>query len=53
MKRTAARLPHRQMVNRWKSESRHSPTVATLKEYAMAVGCKLKIRLVRSKRVAA
>jgi len=35
------------------SESRHSPTIATLKKYAKAVGCKLDIRLVRTKRVAA
>ncbi len=35
------------------SESWHSPTVATLKKYAAAVGCKLEIRLVRAKRVAA
>lgn len=35
------------------SESRHSPTIATLKKYAGAVGCKLEIRLVRAKRIAA
>lgn len=35
------------------SESRHSPTIATLKKYATAVGCKLEIRLVRAKDVAA
>ena len=34
------------------SESRHSPTIATLKKYATAVGCKLEIRLVRTKRAA-
>lgn len=35
------------------SESRHSPTIATLKKYATAVGCKLEIRLVRAKGIAA
>ena len=34
------------------SESRHSPTIATLKKYATAVGCKLEVRLVRRKRAA-
>jgi ribosome-binding protein aMBF1 (putative translation factor) len=34
------------------SESRHSPTIATLKKYATAVGCKLEVRLVRTKRAA-
>ena len=28
------------------SGSKHSPTIATLKKYAKAVGCKLEIRLV-------
>jgi transcriptional regulator with XRE-family HTH domain len=31
------------------SESRHSPTLATLKKYAQAVGCKLEVHLVPSK----
>jgi ribosome-binding protein aMBF1 (putative translation factor) len=31
------------------SESRHSPTLATLKKYAKAVGCKLEVHLVPSK----
>lgn len=34
------------------SESRHSPTIATLKKYATAVGCELEIRLVRAKGIA-
>lgn len=34
------------------SESRHSPTIATLKKYATAVGCTLEVRLVRTKRAA-
>ena len=31
------------------SDSRHSPTVATLKRYAHAVGCKLEVHLVPAK----
>ena len=31
------------------SDSRHSPTVATLKRYAQAVGCKLEVHLVPAK----
>jgi transcriptional regulator with XRE-family HTH domain len=31
------------------SEHRHSPTLATLKKYAQAVGCKLEIHLVPTK----
>ena len=31
------------------SGSRHSPTIATLKKYAHAVGCKLEVHLVREK----
>jgi ribosome-binding protein aMBF1 (putative translation factor) len=31
------------------SEGKHSPTLATLKKYADAVGCKLEIRLVSAK----
>ena len=34
------------------AENRHSPTIATLKKYATAVGCKLEVRLVRTKRAA-
>lgn len=33
------------------SDNRHSPTIATLKKYAQAVGCKLEIHLVPSKAV--
>ena len=31
------------------SHNKHSPTLATLKKYARAVGCKLEVRLVPSK----
>ena len=31
------------------SGSTHSPTIATLKKYAKAVGCTLEVRLVRSR----
>ncbi len=31
------------------SYNKHSPTLATLKKYARAVGCKLEVRLVPSK----
>jgi len=31
------------------SEQRHSPTLATLKKYAQAVGCKLEVHLVPTK----
>ena len=31
------------------SANRHSPTLATLKKYARAVGCKLEVHLVPSK----
>ncbi|OGU09418.1 MAG: hypothetical protein A2075_00420 [Geobacteraceae bacterium GWC2_58_44] len=31
------------------SDQRHSPTIATLKKYAQAVGCKLEVHLVPSK----
>ena len=31
------------------SDSRHSPTLATLKKYAQAVGCKLEVHLVPAK----
>ncbi len=30
------------------SDNRHSPTIATLKKYARAVGCKLEVHLVPS-----
>jgi len=33
------------------SDSRHSPTIATLKKYAHAVGCRLEIHLVPEKTV--
>jgi DNA-binding XRE family transcriptional regulator len=33
------------------SDSRHSPTLATLKKYAAAVGCKLEVHLTPSKDV--
>ena len=31
------------------SDQRHSPTIATLKKYAQAVGCKLEVHLILSK----
>jgi len=31
------------------SDNRHSPTLATLKKYAQAVGCKLEVHIVPSK----
>jgi ribosome-binding protein aMBF1 (putative translation factor) len=31
------------------SDQRHSPTIATLKKYAQAVGCKLEVHLVPTK----
>lgn len=31
------------------SDSRHSPTVATLKKYAHAVGCRLEVHLIPAK----
>lgn len=31
------------------SDNRHSPTIATLKRYAEAVGCKLEVHLVPAK----
>lgn len=31
------------------SDNRHSPTIATLKKYAQAVGCKLEVHLVPAK----
>ncbi|MCL5885400.1 MAG: helix-turn-helix transcriptional regulator [Deltaproteobacteria bacterium] len=31
------------------SHNKHSPTLATLKKYARAVGCRLEVHLVRSK----
>ena len=33
------------------SDNRHSPTIATLKKYAQAVGCKLEVHLVPSKAI--
>ena len=30
------------------SDNRHSPTIATLKKYAQAVGCKLEVHLIPS-----
>ena len=33
------------------SDSRHSPTIATLKKYAQAVGCNLEVHIVPRKRV--
>lgn len=35
------------------SDQRHSPTIATLKKYAQAVGCKLEVHLVPTKRAKA
>jgi DNA-binding XRE family transcriptional regulator len=31
------------------SSNRHSPTLATLKKYAQAVGCRLEVRLIQAK----
>lgn len=31
------------------SDQRHSPTIATLKKYAQAVGCKLEVHLIPAK----
>lgn len=33
------------------SDNRHSPTIATLKKYARAVGCKLEVHLVPSETI--
>jgi len=33
------------------SNNRHSPTIATLKKYARAVGCKLEVHLVPSEKI--
>lgn len=33
------------------SDSRHSPTIATLKKYARAVGCRLEVHLVPEKAI--
>jgi DNA-binding XRE family transcriptional regulator len=33
------------------SDNRHSPTIATLKKYARAVGCKLEVHLVPTETV--
>lgn len=33
------------------SDNRHSPSIATLKKYAQAVGCKLEVHLVPAKAV--
>lgn len=39
MSRTAPTKAHREMMEA------HSPTVATLKKYAQAVGCRLEVHL--------
>lgn len=36
-------------VSRLESAGKHAPSLTTLKRYASAVGCELKVRLVRQK----
>ena len=36
-------------ISRLESAGRHTPSLATLKRYARAVGCELEVRLVRQK----
>ena len=36
-------------ISRLESAGRHTPSLATLKRYARAVGCELQVRLVRQK----
>ncbi len=36
-------------VSRLESAGKHTPSLATLKRYASAVGCELQVRLVRQK----
>ena len=36
-------------VSRLESAGKHAPSLATLKRYARAVGCDLKVRLIRQK----
>jgi DNA-binding XRE family transcriptional regulator len=36
-------------ISRLESAGRHTPSLATLKRYALAVGCELQVKLVRPK----
>ncbi|MEQ1562639.1 MAG: helix-turn-helix transcriptional regulator [Nitrospira sp.] len=36
-------------ISRLESASKHTPSLATLKRYASAVGCELQVKLVRTK----
>ena len=36
-------------VSRLESAGKHAPSLATLKRYALAVGCELQVKLVRQK----
>jgi DNA-binding XRE family transcriptional regulator len=36
-------------ISRLESAGKHTPSLATLKRYARAVGCELQVKLVRSK----
>ena len=36
-------------ISRLESAGKHAPSLATLKRYARAVGCDLKVRLIRQK----
>lgn len=36
-------------ISRLESAGKHAPSLATLKRYAEAVGCKLEIKLVRQR----
>ena len=36
-------------ISRLESASKHTPSLATLKRYARAVGCELQVKLVRTK----
>ena len=38
-------------VSRLEAAGRHTPSLATLKKYAAAVGCELQVKLVRQKSV--
>ena len=36
-------------ISRLESAGKHAPSIATLKRYALAVGCKLQVKLVQQK----
>jgi len=38
-------------VSRLEAAGRHTPSIATLKRYALAVGCELQVKLVPSKAI--